>query len=214
MTQPFHSSLSHLRYFSVGTVGNFKNIGGHRLEKKCDSWNHDRNQSCSLFNCFSGSLGCWNPSYHVIDASAAEPFYYLARLDLHESCLYKITESDARCALIGARRCTGSSAKRRAAFTSFADWDPGHRDREARAGRVRQHDKLLRLSTLNRRNVAYHFHWQNCFESWWQHNQYLVLTSILSVWFCHTRIFNELDTVIQCPWLHGEMLLAIDWGRN
>jgi hypothetical protein len=44
----------------------------------------------------------------------------------------------ARGALIGARRC--SSAKRRAAF---ADSDPGHR--EARAGRVRQHDKLLRI---------------------------------------------------------------------
>ncbi len=47
-------------------------------------------------------------------------------------------------ALIGARRC--SSAKRRAAFTSLADSDPGHR--EARAGQVqvqvRQHDKLLR----------------------------------------------------------------------
>jgi hypothetical protein len=46
----------------------------------------------------------------------------------------------ARGALLGARRC--SSAKRRAAFTSLADSDPGHR--EARAGRVRQHDKLLR----------------------------------------------------------------------
>jgi hypothetical protein len=45
-----------------------------------------------------------------------------------------------RGALIGARRC--SSAKRRAAFTSLADLDPGHR--EARAGRVRQHNKLLR----------------------------------------------------------------------
>jgi hypothetical protein len=47
-------------------------------------------------------------------------------------------------ALIGARRC--SSAKRRAAFTSLADSDPGHR--EARAGRARQpeHDKLLRVS--------------------------------------------------------------------
>jgi hypothetical protein len=43
-------------------------------------------------------------------------------------------------ALIGARRC--SSAKRRAAFTSLADSDPGQC--EARAGRVRQHDKLLR----------------------------------------------------------------------
>ncbi len=51
----------------------------------------------------------------------------------------------ARCALIGARRC--SSAKRRAAFTSLADSDhPGHREARARAGRVRQHDKLLRLS--------------------------------------------------------------------
>jgi hypothetical protein len=45
----------------------------------------------------------------------------------------------ARGALIGARRC--SSAKHRVAFTSLADSDPGHR--EARAGRVRQHDKLL-----------------------------------------------------------------------
>ncbi len=53
----------------------------------------------------------------------------------------------ARGALIGAaRRCTGSSAKRRrAAFTSLADSDPGHR--EARAGRVRQHDKLLRVAS-------------------------------------------------------------------
>ncbi len=52
----------------------------------------------------------------------------------------------ARCALIGARRC--SSAKRRlgAAFTSLADSDPGHR--EARAGRVRQHDKLLRMHVI------------------------------------------------------------------
>ncbi len=48
----------------------------------------------------------------------------------------------ARCALIGARRCRGS-AKRRAAFTSLADSEPGHR--EARAGRVREHDKLLRV---------------------------------------------------------------------
>jgi hypothetical protein len=49
----------------------------------------------------------------------------------------------ARAALIGARRC--SSAKRRAAFTSLADSDPGYR--EARAGRVRgQHDKLLRVT--------------------------------------------------------------------
>jgi hypothetical protein len=46
----------------------------------------------------------------------------------------------ARCALIGARRC--SSAKHRAAFTSLADSDdPGHL--EARVSRVRQHDKLL-----------------------------------------------------------------------
>ncbi len=46
----------------------------------------------------------------------------------------------ARCALIGARRC--SSANRRAAFTSLADSDPWHL--EARASRVRQHNKLLR----------------------------------------------------------------------
>jgi hypothetical protein len=46
----------------------------------------------------------------------------------------------ARCALIGARRC--SSAKRLAAFTSLADSDPGHL--EALASRVRQHNKLLR----------------------------------------------------------------------
>jgi hypothetical protein len=50
----------------------------------------------------------------------------------------------ARCALTGARRCSSANLKRRAAsaFTSLADSDPGHR--EARAGRVRQHDKLLR----------------------------------------------------------------------
>ncbi len=49
----------------------------------------------------------------------------------------------ARGALIGAQRSSCSSAKRRAAFTtSLADSDPGHR--EARASRVRQHDKLLR----------------------------------------------------------------------
>ncbi len=49
----------------------------------------------------------------------------------------------ARCALIGARaarRC--SLAKRRAAFTSLADSDPGHL--EALASLVRQHNKLLR----------------------------------------------------------------------
>ncbi len=60
--------------------------------------------------------------------------------------IYFIARFLARGALIGARRC--SSAKRRAAFTSesLADSDPGHR--EARAGRVRQHDKLL-LNTFN-----------------------------------------------------------------
>jgi hypothetical protein len=55
----------------------------------------------------------------------------------------------ARCALIGARRCSSANLKRRAAFTSLADSDPGHR--EARAGRVRQHDKLLRLRPGRRR---------------------------------------------------------------
>ncbi len=43
-------------------------------------------------------------------------------------------------ALTGARRCSSANLKRRAAFTSLADSDPGHS--EARAGRVRQHDKL------------------------------------------------------------------------
>jgi hypothetical protein len=32
----------------------------------------------------------------------------------------------ARCALIGARRCSSVNLKRRAAFTSLADSDPGH----------------------------------------------------------------------------------------
>ncbi len=51
----------------------------------------------------------------------------------------------ARCALIGAWRC--SSAKRRAAFTSLADSDPGHLAGEARAtgSRVRHHDNLKLL---------------------------------------------------------------------
>ncbi len=51
----------------------------------------------------------------------------------------------ARCTLTGARRC--SSAKRRAAFTSLADSDPGQL--EARASRVRPslHNKLLRRET-------------------------------------------------------------------
>ncbi len=52
----------------------------------------------------------------------------------------------ARCALIGARRCSLATWKRRAALTSFklADSDPGHL--EALAGRVRHHrdNKLLR----------------------------------------------------------------------
>ncbi len=54
--------------------------------------------------------------------------------------IYFIARFLARGALIGARRC--SSAKRRAAFTSLADSDPGHR--EARATRVGKHNKLLR----------------------------------------------------------------------
>jgi hypothetical protein len=41
--------------------------------------------------------------------------------------------------LIGARRSSFSSAKRRAAFTSLADSDPGHL--EARASRVRQRER-------------------------------------------------------------------------
>ncbi len=52
----------------------------------------------------------------------------------------------ARCApvSIGAWRC--SSAKRRAAFTSLANSDPGHHhDLKARASRIRQHNKLSRL---------------------------------------------------------------------
>ncbi len=48
----------------------------------------------------------------------------------------------ARCALIGARRCSSAKRRARAAFTSLADSDPGHL--EARVSRVRQHDKLLR----------------------------------------------------------------------
>jgi hypothetical protein len=55
----------------------------------------------------------------------------------------------ARCALIGARRCSSANLKRRAAFTSLADSDSGHL--EARASRVRQHDKLLRKATVGLR---------------------------------------------------------------
>jgi hypothetical protein len=51
----------------------------------------------------------------------------------------------ARCALTGARRCSSANLKRRAAFTSLVDSDPGHL--EARASRLRQHNKLLRNST-------------------------------------------------------------------
>jgi hypothetical protein len=61
--------------------------------------------------------------------------------DQYRTSTYFIASFLARGALIGARRC--SSAKRRVAFTSLADSDPGHR--EARAGRVRQHDELLRI---------------------------------------------------------------------
>ncbi len=48
--------------------------------------------------------------------------------------------------LIGARRCRSANLKCRAAFTvsSLADSDPVHL--EARASRVRQHNKLLRQS--------------------------------------------------------------------
>jgi hypothetical protein len=62
----------------------------------------------------------------------------------------------ARCALTGAaaRRC--SSAKRRDAFTSLADSDPGHL--EARASRVHhdhwQHNKLSVLQVLGRARPA------------------------------------------------------------
>jgi hypothetical protein len=61
----------------------------------------------------------------------------------------------ARCALIGARRCSSESAKpaaseRRAAFTSLADSDPGHL--QARASRVRQHNKLLRPTDQSKRH--------------------------------------------------------------
>ncbi len=59
----------------------------------------------------------------------------------------------ARCALIGARLC--SSAKRRAAFTSLADSDPGHPGLEARASRVRQHNKLLRKSKKLFLSISY-----------------------------------------------------------
>ncbi len=52
----------------------------------------------------------------------------------------------ARCALIGALRC--SLAKRRAAFTSLAYFDP--RQLEARASRVRQHNKLLLQLEFNK----------------------------------------------------------------
>jgi hypothetical protein len=58
--------------------------------------------------------------------------------------VYFIARFLARSALIGARRC--SSAKRRAAFTSLTDSDPGHREARARAGRVRQHDKAVTSS--------------------------------------------------------------------
>jgi hypothetical protein len=54
---------------------------------------------------------------------------------IHQSPLFIACFLAARCALIGARRC--SLSKRRAAFTSLADSDPGHL--EALASRVCQH---------------------------------------------------------------------------
>ncbi len=73
----------------------------------------------------------------------AEQAILLSRRIADQYRIYFIARFLARCALTGARRC--SSAKRRAAFTSLADSDPGHREARAGRARVRQHDsdKLL-----------------------------------------------------------------------
>ncbi len=65
------------------------------------------------------------------------------------------------CALVGARRRC-SSEKRRAAFTSLADSDPGHL--EARASRVRQHNKLLRPTVTDQ--TKRHGHWHGRGSRW------------------------------------------------